>query len=367
MFEIKSTYFNTAYLGPTPLLARERILERLDRGLDPESYENNQWFEFADRVRERLAHLAGCAPINVAFSTSVSELVSHVANGLNLGKNDEVVLMNGDYPSLILPWLVLKELRGFELRLLELDTFLNPTKLCKELSAKTKFVACSHVMFNTGIQLPVSEIGALCRSKEILYMSDVSQSFGGMTLPPASLNCDILVGVCYKWLLGPYGSAWGYFSERALAKIPRTHASWLNSLHSKSRENLLKYSVDTFPGARRFDRGEAPSFLITAGLEGSLDLLTQVGLEKIERQNRKLTDYFLQHLPKGFELASPYELRSNIVCIKPGTKDPVRLKEILAQHQIIASLRERNLRFAFHFFNNEEQVNRTLKVLEESR
>lgn len=364
MFELDSTYLNTAYLGPTPLLARQKVLERLALGMDPINFEHDGWFEYTDAVRGRFARLAGCAAADVAFSTSVSELVSHVANGMNLGPLDEIVLMNGDYPSLVLPWLVLSEQRGFKIRFLERSIFLNPSAFAKELGTKTKYAACSHVMFNTGIKMPVSELGAACQAKDVLFLIDTSQSFGGMTLSPEILkNCDIIVGVAYKWLLGPYGSAWGYFSDRALAKVPRTHASWINSLKSKTREDLLKYSTETFPGARRFDRGQAPSFLITGGMEGALETLLNVGLPEIEKHNRLLTDTFLSELPTSFEVAAPHELRSNIVCIRPGAKDPVALKAKLATHKIVASLREGNLRFSFHFFNTLEEVSKTLSVL----
>ena len=364
MFEMKSTYLNTAYIGPTPLASKEKILERLNLGLDPSNFESNAWFEFTDRIRERIAKLLGTAPADIAFSTSVSELVSHVGNGLNLGPNDEIVLMEGEYPSMVLPWMVQSELRGFKIRFLPHKTFLNPAEYGKALGPKTRYSACSYVMFNTGCRMPVAELGAECRKKDVIFLSDVSQAFGGMTVSPEIVrNCDILVGVAYKWLLGPYGSAWGYFSERALQKVPRTHASWLNSLTSKSRENLLNYSTATYPGARRFDRGEAPSFLITAGLEGALDVLTERGLPTIETHNRAMTDYFLAELPKSFRPAAPYELRSNIVCITPGEKNPQVLKDALAAKNIVVSLREGNLRFSFHFFNTRDQVDQALQVL----
>lgn len=364
MFEMKSTYLNTAYMGPTPLASKAKIVERLNLGLDPYNFESSEWFSFTDRIRERIAKLLGAAPVEIAFSTAVSELVSHVGNGLNLGPDDEIVLMEGEYPSMVLPWMVQSELRGFKIRFLPHKTFLNPSEYAKELGPKTRYSACSHVMFNTGTRMPVAELGAECRKKDILFLTDVSQSFGGMTVAPEIVkNCDIIVGVAYKWLLGPYGSAWGYFSERAIQKIPRTHASWLNSMSSVSRENLLNYSTSTYPGARRFDRGEAPSFLITAGLEGALDVLLEQGLTNIEKKNRELTDYFLSELPKSFKVAAPYELRSNIVCVQPSGTNADTVKNALATKNIVASLREGNLRFSFHFFNTKEQVDQALNVL----
>jgi cysteine desulfurase/selenocysteine lyase len=91
-----------------------------------------------------------------------------VANGVKLHRSDNVILMDYDYPSMILPWMVMAEIKGFQVRLLPRETFLNPEHLQKEINGRTRYVACSHVMFNTGILLPIAELGKVCRKKEVL-------------------------------------------------------------------------------------------------------------------------------------------------------------------------------------------------------
>ncbi len=364
MFELKSIYFNSAYFGPTPVRAKEYVEKALKRTMDPAGITNKDWLELPDKMRQKLAALMGVNANNLALSTSVSEIVSHVANGISLSEHEEVLLLGDDFPSMVLPWMVLAERRGFKVRRLPYSTFQDPQKLKKEFSIRTRFVGCSHVMFNTGIRLPIAEIGKVCRERGVLFMSDTSQSFGGMRLGPEIFeNVDILAGVCYKWMLGPFGSAYGYFSNSALQKIRRTHANWTASPSSHENGSLLHYTTEMLPGARKFDRGQGGSFLTMAALEGGLDTLAEIGLETIESANRELTIQFLQGLHPSYDVAATGENLSNIVSIRPPGVDPAALKAQLAEKGIETSLREGRLRISFHFFNTPEQVEQLLQSL----
>lgn len=360
MFELKSTYLNSAYFGPTPVRSREFVEKSLQRTMDPSGLTIDEWMKIPDRIRNQLAKLMGAPSDNIAIGSSVSDFVSHVANGMNLTPDDEVLLMKDDFPSMILPWMVLSETRGFKIRILPVSTFQDPDRFKGEITSKTKFAGCSHVMFNTGLQLPVAELGKIARAHDVLFLADISQSFGAMRLKADVIkNVDILVGVAYKWLLGPFGSALAYFSNEALRKVQRTQGSWTASPRTHGGD-LLDYTTETLPGARKFDRGQAASFLITSALEGSLDLLTEVGLEKIEAHNLRLAEQFAQNLPKSYEKAAATYA---IVCIKPSNVDIAQLRESLSRNEIDVSVRQGWVRVSFHFFNTPKDVERVLKFL----
>lgn len=364
LFDLKSLYFNAAYMGPLPKRAQKLIDVALKRAADPAFLHFEDWFNQPEKTRARFASLLRCPNDNIALSTSVSELVSHLANGVDLKSGDEVLLLKNDYPSMVLPWMVMSELKGIRLHFLELEDFLDPKRFKGKITARTRVAGCSHVMFSTGMQLPVAELGAIARTADVLFVSDVSQSFGGMQIAPEILkNVDILVGVAYKWLLGPYGTAFGYFSNRALENVRRTHASWIASPNSTRSESLTNYTTETTAGARKFDRGQSPCFFTNAGLEGALGTLEEIGLKKVEAHNAGLTEYFLAHLPKDYEVAAPKELRSNIVCVKPPEGNALELKTKLAEQKIDVSVREGNVRLSFHIFNSKQQIEVLLKEL----
>lgn len=361
MFALKSTYLNTAYLGPMPTKARDNVVKMADRMMDPAFFLHPQWRGIPDQIRVCIAKLFGGDSERVSINASVSELTSFVADGMDLTENDEVLLLEGDYPSMVLPWMVRAERNGFKIKFAPLKDFLEPEKLKKHITANTKYVGNSHVMFNTGIKLPSEKIASMCKNMEVLYLTDVSQSLGGMTLPKELVdNADVITGVCYKWLLGPYGSAFGYFSNRALEKTKRTHASWLQNPKSQNSENLLVYSTESMPGARKFDRGQPASFLITAGWQGALDVIHEKGLASIEKYNASLVEGFLNELPKSFEVVAPKELRSNIICVQNKNLDAKLLRDKLEKANIDVSVREGALRISFHFFNTEKDAERLL-------
>jgi len=365
VFALKSTYLNCAYMGPMPLPAKKRVEEWLTPLTDPAFSNFEERLKILSDVREKLASLLGTSPLNIALGGSVSEMVGHVANGLELHQGDNVVLMENDFPSMILPWMVLSEHKGFHVRLVPRDKFLRPDQLESVMNDRTRFVGCSHVMFNTGIRLPIAEIGKICRKNEVTFLADTSQSFGAIRVPAdAVANVDILVGVGYKWLLGPYGTAYAYFSDRALQKVRRSHAHWLASANVRSTESLLDYTTDTLPGAVKFDRGEAPVYLLNAAMDASLGVLLDQNLDKIEHHNMDLARYFLESLPTGYESLSTIETLSPIICFKSLKVDSGEMKKRLAKAGIDISLREGYLRASFHFFNDRKQVDQLLGVLE---
>jgi selenocysteine lyase/cysteine desulfurase len=317
-----------------------------------------------EEIRADFAGLLNVSADNVAVSTSVSELVGHVVNGMSLRPGDNVIVMEGDYPSIVLPCMLAAENLGIRLIRLPLQKFLDPAQLREDIDERTRLVACSHVMFNTGIRLPIEEIGKVVHEKGAMFLTDVSQSFGGMQIQPTTLeHVDILACVGYKWLLGPYGSAFGYFNDRALKEIRRTHATWTVSVNSANTENLLDYTLETLPGARKFDRGETSSYLICAGLKGALEVIKEKGLEKIETHNQALVHHFIEGLPKNYEVLSPPEFRSNIICVKPLREDVQKLKQALLAQNIQISVREGAVRFSFHFYNTRTEVDDVLKCL----
>ena len=357
MFELKSTYLNTAYMGPMPLGAKAKVEQAVREALDPAFSNFEERLQVVERVRAKFAKLLGVSPQNIALGGSVSEMVGHVANGLELHQGDNVVLMQGDYPSMVLPWMVMAELKGFQIHFCTPEEFTRPESL--PINDRTRFVGCSHVMFNSGAILPINHLGRHCRNKGVLFMADTSQSLGAVEVDTSDV--DILVGVAYKWLLGPYGTAYGYFNATALKEVRRTQAAWLVSANMKSTESLLDYTTEVVPGARRFDRGQSPTYLLNAALEGALDVILEKGLHHITAHNVALAHHFVEGLPKNFKRAS--STVTPIVCFKDPARDSATLKRQLAQKNIDVSLREGFLRASFHLFNTRAQVDDLLAAL----
>ena len=362
-------YFNSAYMGPGPLRAKESVLTALTRKLNPFLYQDRSlWLDLPENIRKKLATLLGVSPDNISHSTSVGDLTGLIANGYPLERGDLVCSVNFEYPSNILPWMRAVETREINFQLLELEDHIIPTIewLDQYLPSRTKVFIISYVAFNTGKKIDLVSLGKYLKEREVFFIVDISQAFGGMALTPDEISAvDVLTCVSYKWLLGPYGHAFGYFSQKAIDKIQHRNANWTTRPKFKDFSTLLNYTTETLPGARKYDRGQGANILSMNCLEAALDFLTEIGLDYIEKHNQSLCNYFLKNYPqKKYNLITPAAHRGNIICIKTKDADNSVLESALKKNNIDASIRTGNMRLSFHVFNTIEQVDTLIETLD---
>ncbi|MBN1271486.1 MAG: aminotransferase class V-fold PLP-dependent enzyme [Candidatus Aminicenantes bacterium] len=81
--------------------------------------DEDAFFYVPQRLKEVLGKVVNVSPEEVILGNSTSYGIHLLANGLPLKEGDEVLLVKGDFPADILPWLAL-ERRGVKVR------FLNP-------------------------------------------------------------------------------------------------------------------------------------------------------------------------------------------------------------------------------------------------
>lgn len=363
---LNSVFLNSAYFGPSPKRSKNLLEKAVAIETDPSFYAYQDWIVIPETIREKIASLLECSPDHIAHSTSTTDIISLVANGFSWEKGDIACAIDKDFPSDVLPWMVAEKHTPMTFKLLELGDQAVPTAnwLADHLPPKTKVFNMSFVTFETGKKMDLEAIGKLCRQRDILFVVDATQALGGMRITPEQLKyIDVLACSSYKWMLGPYGHAYGYFSSIAQEKIRRLNATWVNSIN-REVNSLLEYTTEHLPGARKYDRGQAPNMLAMACLEGALDLLNELGLENIQKYNHDLRDHFLSIYPrKKYDLITPEGHMANIVCLK--SKDlNAPLAKRLKDNNIDVSEREGKLRLSFHLFNTREQVELLAKTLD---
>ena len=366
---LKTLYFNTAYFGPSPIRAKESIMKAMGRELDPSFYAYDDWMSISEKLRVKFADLIKVSPDNITHSTSSSDVVNIIANGYHFEKGDRVAAVDRDYPSNILPWMLAERHQKFTFDKIELGDFIVPNVewLEKNLKPQTKIFNMSYVTFDTGKKMDILSIGKYLKSKDILFVVDGTQALGGLDITQEELSyIDVLTVSSYKWMLGPYGHAFAYFSQKAQDSIYHLNANWILSPNSKQVYNLLDYTTETLPGARQYDRGQAANLLCSGCLEGSLSFLQEVGLETIREHNASVRDHFLEHYPKNkYKVVTPLDHMGNIVCMKASNQgDSIALEAELKNRNIDVSVRQGNMRLSFHIFNTKAQVEELIKGMD---
>ena len=362
-------YFNAAYFGPSPKRALDNVKMALVEEAHPFFKNMEIWMDIPERLRGKIAGLLGVGSKHIAHSTSTSTLVNQVMNGYPFKEGDRVCALDTEYPSNVLPWMLGEKHHPFKFHPLHLEKKSHVPSaewLRRVLPEECRIFNISHVAFETGKKIDLVSIGKLCRERDILFVVDATQSFGGMALSREELeNVDVLAVSTYKWMLGPYGHAFGYFSERALDKIAHRDAVWTNAPASCLSDSLTNYTLETAEGARKFDRGQPANFLLNAGLEGSLELFEELGLDSVQAHNAGLRDYFLQEYPsKQYRLISHPDHLSNILTLKPTSGNSETLEKRLQDQNVDISVREGNIRISFHLYNTRRQVEKLIELLE---
>jgi cysteine desulfurase/selenocysteine lyase len=363
-----SVYFNTAYFGPSPYSAKHKIMKAVERELDPSFYAYDTWMGIPERIRKEIARLLDVSADNIMHSTATTDIINTVANGYDFQKGDIVCAIDKDYPSNVLPWMVCKERKGIDFRLLDLGDEDVPTAewLEKQIPEGTKIFDMSYITFDTGKKMDILSIGKMLKKKDILFILDATQALGGMEITKEEFEViDVLACSSYKWMLGPYGHAFAYFSDRAIELVHASTGNWVISPNSKTVYSLLDYTTEALPGARKYDRGQTANPLVMACLEASLDFFNEVTLPVVREHNEKVRDYFLANYPKSkYDVITPKKHMGNVVCLKSHGIDPIDLERELKFNNVDVSIRQGNVRLSFHIFNTEDQVDKLISALD---
>ncbi len=360
-------YLNSAAAGPLPERTRRALLEYAERAArpGPELYETQ--CEAPARARRLCAELIGARPEEIALGFNTSFGINLAATALPLGAGDRVLLLAGDFPAVVYPWLNL-ERRGVQVEFVPADGRGLPDEaaaLERLARGDVRVFAASSVGFSTGYRLDLDAISRECRRHGTYLVVDGIQALGVLELDVGATPVDILTAGGQKWLLGPHGSGFTYVRRERIGELDPVAVGWLAFEASQDFGHLLDYALQPLPGARRFELG-SPAYGAVHALAESVSLLLELRVDRIERHVRAVQQPLIDwaRARGDVELVSDVSpaRRSGIVTVR--APDSAAVHRQLAEHGIIVSLREGGIRVSVHAFNCREEIERTIEVLE---
>ena len=353
---LESAYLNTATYGPAaePTAAAVReFADRWSRGLDP----FEAWDARADECRALFARLLGCEADAVALQPYVSGAAGLVA--ANLGDGDRVVVNEIEFASNIWPWLMRRE-QGVEVEVVPVrEGRAAVDDYAAAIGGRVTVVAVSAMQSSNGWRAPLRELADLAHAAGGLLFVDGCQGAGAIRLDPGRDGFDLLAADSYKWLMGPRGAGYLFLSDAARERLRPIAVGAFNSV--SRRVTPYGPRMELSQTASRFDA--SPSWIALAGDREALDLLNRVGIDAIESHDLGLAARFRAGLEElGIEGDGfPEPERSPIVAL--NLPDPDALARRLAEAGVVVARRARGVRFSFHAFNNESDVDRALEAL----
>ena len=357
-------YLNHAAVSPPPVPIIEAVTAQLRDVAANGALHYRRWVAVKERARRLAAEMLGARPEQIAFMRNTSDGLSTIANGLRWRANDNIVTFRREFPSNIYPWLRVRDAYGVEIRFCEeMDGRVDIEGLIRLIDKHTRVVAISHVQYGSGFRADLERIGRAARVHDALLVVDVIQGMGVLPINVEAELIDAAAGACHKWLLTPEGVGLLYLSERARERLEPTLVGWMSVPEPEEYSNFEQGWAN---GALAWETGTAPTALIH-GLEASLSLLTETGVERIAAHLSELTDYLCERLGSlDYKVASSRRAgeKSQIVCVLP--KDdwtPMALYSHLKKRGVIAAPRGERLRIAPHLYNTTEDIDALINAL----
>ncbi len=360
----KYAYLNSAAVAPPPTVSVEAVMSQLRDASENGSVNFGEWVATKNRARQIAAEMLKVKSEQIAFVRNTSDAFSTVANGLKWKKGDNIVSFGREFPANFYAWRRIRDCFGVELRLCpERDGRIDLDEFVGLIDENTKLVSISAVQYASGFCADLERIGRAARAVDALFAVDIIQAFGALPLDLPSKFVDAAAGASHKWLCSPEGCGILYLSDRARERIEPTLVGWISVADAWNFEDVEQ---DYQPNALAWETGTGTASLFY-GLEQSLKLLSETGVENIKNYLEELTDYLCELVAgKNYEIVSSRKSgeKSQIVCIKHrGGLEPIKIAERLQKENIIVSPRNDRIRIAPHFFNNREDIERLIEVL----
>ena len=244
-------------------------------------YRLSEWTtSHCEATRAKVAEFLGAAnPDEIVFTRGTTESLNLVAQSWgrkNVRAGDAILLGALEHHADIVPWQILAEEKGAEIRVIPCDDDANllldaVPKLLAD--GKVKIVCVNQVANTTGTVNPVAEIAKLAHEAGALMCVDGAQSVAHLDVDVARLGCDFFAFSGHK-IYGPTGIGVLWARSELLEAMPPWHGGG-------EMIDQVTFAKTTYaPPPARFEAGTPPIAEII-GLGFALDWVRSVGLAAV--------------------------------------------------------------------------------------
>ena len=338
----------------------------LTEKIQPHRLRDESFFDLPLRLRTALGKLIGASPDDIILSNSTTYGLDLLANGMRWRSGDEVLLVDGDFPADVFPWLMLRD-QGVTVRFVKAQSNgMDAQQLARAFTARTRLFCTTWVNSFTGYSVDVDSIGELCRQHGVTFVLNASQALGARVLDIQASPVDAVTCCGFKWLCGPYATGFCWLTPALRESLVLRHAYWLTMQAGKPLDQMRDYSLRTDLGARAWDIFCTANFLNFMPWTAALEYLLKLGTSQIAAYDQHLVDQFVQALDTDrFELISPPRepSRSTLIVLRPNSQDAGLWHSRLQAAGFDIAVREGNLRISPHLYNSEDEIEMLNKLL----
>ncbi|HEX3035518.1 MAG TPA: cysteine desulfurase [Thermodesulfobacteriota bacterium] len=353
----------------------EKHNANIHRAVHTLSYESTVMYE---ESHKKVAKFIGAESWReIVFTRNATEAINLVVYGWGLHRlkeGDEVLITIMEHHSDVVPWQMLRRLKGITLKFIDVDESgkLKLDELPELLSERTKLFGIIHVSNVLGVINPVKELIKEAKKVGSLVLVDAAQSVPHIPVNVAELGCDFLVASGHK-MLAPTGTGFLYGKREILEEMEPflCGGDMIETVtvdESTWNELPWKYEAGT------------PNIAGGIGLGAAIDYLEEIGMERINYHEQDILNYALEKMsafpwieiygPKGYEKVGV--ITFNIKGVHPhdvaGFLDDEGIAVRSGNHCAQPLMRrlgiENAVRASFYLYNTKEEVDRLIEVLQ---
>ena len=325
-----------------------------------------------EAVRRQVARFIGApSPRGVVFTKNATEAINLVAHsyGRNcLGPGQAVLLTEMEHHANLVPWMMLREEKGVELRFLAVDDegrlVLDALDRQLEGVGLVALTAMSNVL---GTLNPVAEITAAAHAAGAVVLVDAAQSVPHAVTDVGALGCDFLAFSAHK-MCGPTGIGVLWGREELLEAMP----AFLGGGEMIRDVRLDRWIPNEIPW--KFEAG-TPPIAEAVGLGAAIEYLGELGMDAVREHELALTGHAMSTLAErhgdGFRVFGPSDPhdRGGVLSFTYRDIHPHDLSQVLdstgvcirAGHHCAKPLMRRfgvgaTARASFYVYNDEADV-----------
>ena len=369
-------YFDNAATSQTPQQVIDVIVDyysrlnaNIHRGVHKLSQEATDAYEEA-RIKIQ-KHFNAAQPYEIILTSGTTESINLIASGYStiLQAGDQLIISALEHHSNIVPWQMLCEKTGAELKVIPmtLEGTLDMQAYESLLSPKTKLVFVNHVSNALGTVNPIEKIITKAHAYGAKVLIDGAQACPHIKPDVQALDVDFYVTSAHK-LCGPTGVGMLYGKTELLKALPP---------YQGGGEMIATVTFEKTTYADLPHKFEAGTPNIAGGIAfgAALDYMNGIGMDAIASYEAELLAYATAELKKieGIKIFGEAEEKTAVISFNVGVQHPYDLGSILDQMGIAVRTGHHcaqpimdffeipgTVRASFSFYNTFEEIDRLI-------
>ncbi len=229
----------------------------------------------------------------IIFTSGTTGAINTIAGSLSksiLKRGDSVILSELEHHSNIVPWQLIGQEYGINIKVLSVDINgnLDVDSLSGLIDNSVKLVSVTHISNVTGLINPIEKIVEICHNRGVKVLIDGAQGIVHSDVDVQKIDCDFYVFSGHK-LYGPTGIGVMYGKKELLDEMP----PWMGGGDMIESVSFEKTTYAPLP--LKFEAGTS-NFISAAAMGQAIDFVQSLDKNFVNKHDRLIVEYLTEKL-----------------------------------------------------------------------